>query len=120
MNAPNTPTYFDVRFIITGSFIVETYITINENTCCTLFWYYKKGKAIPVTGRGGPQGRETSRLPHFLDNRLTDGGEVASLTRRHPLPPGIFLILNSVRGRIDPRAIVRLEELCQFKNPITS
>jgi hypothetical protein len=24
---------------------------------------------------------ETSRLPHFLENRLTDGGEV-SLTRR--------------------------------------
>jgi hypothetical protein len=33
-----------------------------------------KGKAIPVTGRGGPRGCETSKLPHFLDNRLTDGG----------------------------------------------
>jgi hypothetical protein len=27
-----------------------------------------KGKTIPVTGRGGPQGCETSRLPHFLEN----------------------------------------------------
>jgi hypothetical protein len=26
----------------------------------------KKGKTIPVTGREGPQGCETSRLPHFL------------------------------------------------------
>jgi hypothetical protein len=26
----------------------------------------KKGKAIPKTGRGGPQGCETSRPPHFL------------------------------------------------------
>jgi hypothetical protein len=34
------------------------------------------------TGCGGPQGCETSRLPHFLHNRLTDGGEVVSLTRR--------------------------------------
>jgi hypothetical protein len=36
-----------------------------------------KGKviAIPVTGRGGPQGYETSRLSHFLDNQLTDGGK---------------------------------------------
>jgi hypothetical protein len=39
------------------------------------------GKAVPVTGRGGPQGCETSRLPHFLDSRLIDGGEVVSLTR---------------------------------------
>jgi hypothetical protein len=33
-----------------------------------------EGKAIPVTGRGGPHGCETSRFPHFLDNRLTDCG----------------------------------------------
>jgi hypothetical protein len=26
----------------------------------------KKGKAIPETGREGPQGCETSRLPHFV------------------------------------------------------
>jgi hypothetical protein len=45
----------------------------------------KDGKAAPATSREGPQGRETSRLPHFLDNRLTDGGNVVSLTRRPPL-----------------------------------
>jgi hypothetical protein len=28
-----------------------------------------------------------SRLPQFLDNRLTDGGEVVSLTRRPPFTP---------------------------------
>jgi hypothetical protein len=45
-----------------------------------------KGKAIHVTGRGGPYGCETSRLPHFLDNRLTDGGEI-SLMRWPPFAP---------------------------------
>jgi hypothetical protein len=40
----------------------------------------KKGKVIPVTGRGGLLGCETSGLPHFIHNRLTDGGEVVSLT----------------------------------------
>jgi hypothetical protein len=45
------------------------------------------GKAIPVTDRGGPYGCETSSLPHFLDNRLTDGGEVVSSTRRPPFTP---------------------------------
>jgi hypothetical protein len=41
-----------------------------------------EGKATPVTGPGA----ETSRLPHFLDNRLTDGGEVVSLKRRQAAP----------------------------------
>jgi hypothetical protein len=54
-----------------------------------------KGKAIPVTGRGGPYGCETSRLPHFLDNRLTDGGD--ALCAGRPLPPGRFLVLIFVR-----------------------
>jgi hypothetical protein len=32
-----------------------------------MFWMGKvKAKVIPVTGHGGPQGCETSRLPHFL------------------------------------------------------
>jgi hypothetical protein len=43
-----------------------------------------KGKAIPVTGCGGPLGSETSRFPHFLHNRFTNGSEVVNLTR---LPP---------------------------------
>jgi hypothetical protein len=47
----------------------------------------KKSKAIPVRGGEGPFGCETSRLPHFLDNRLTDSGEVASLMRRPPFNP---------------------------------
>jgi hypothetical protein len=46
-----------------------------------------KGKVIPVTGCGGPEGCEPSRLLHLLDNRLTDGGKVISLTRRPPFTP---------------------------------
>jgi hypothetical protein len=41
----------------------------------------KEGNAIPATVREIPQGSEPSRVPHSLDNRLTDGGKV-SLTRR--------------------------------------
>jgi hypothetical protein len=64
-----------------------------------LYYHYKgKGRAIPVTGHGGPQGYETSRLPHFLDNRLKDGGQLVSLTRRPPFNAGGFPVLISVTG----------------------
>jgi hypothetical protein len=43
----------------------------------------------------------------------------ASLAGR-PLLQGIFLVLISVRGSVDPRAIVRLQGLDQLKNPVTS
>jgi hypothetical protein len=43
----------------------------------------------------------------------------ASCTGR-PLPPGKFIVLFSVRGCIDPRAIVQLEGLGQIKNSVTS
>jgi hypothetical protein len=46
-----------------------------------------KGKAIPVHDCGGPLGCETSRLPHFLDNWLTNRGKVVGLTRRPPSNP---------------------------------
>jgi hypothetical protein len=35
-------------------------------------------------------------------------------------PPGRFLVLISVRGSVDPRAIVQLEGLGKLKNPMTS
>jgi hypothetical protein len=44
-------------------------------------------ETVPVIGCGCLQVCETSRLPHFLDNRLTDSGEDFSLTRRPPFIP---------------------------------
>jgi hypothetical protein len=60
------------------------------------------------------------RFPHFLDNELTHGGEVISLTRSPPLTPGRFLVLISLSGWVDPRAILWLKVLGQLKNATSS
>jgi hypothetical protein len=66
----------------------ETFLSASgRNPVLCQFKDIKKGKAIAVIGREGSYGSERSRLPHFLDNRLTDGGTVASLTRRPPFTP---------------------------------
>jgi hypothetical protein len=45
------------------------------------------GKAFLVTGRGSLQDCETSRIPHLLDNWVTDGSEVASFAHWQPFTP---------------------------------
>jgi hypothetical protein len=44
----------------------------------------------------------------------------SALGKVHPLPQGRFLVLISVRGWVDPRVIVWLEELGQLKSAMTS
>jgi hypothetical protein len=96
-------------------------LTYSEKICPTIALFVLFG--YPLTGCRGPQGCETSTLPHFLNNRLTDGGEGTALRSGRPLPPrppGRFEALISVRVEVDTRAIVLLEGLGQLKNPIIS
>jgi hypothetical protein len=74
----------------------QTYVNIKYITICELKFIQNKtlliklnlkGKAIPVTGCEGPYGCETSKFPHFLDNRLTDGDEVVSPKCQLPFTP---------------------------------
>jgi len=78
-----------------------------------------KGKAIPLQAWTGPEGSKSLRLPDFKKS-AHEGCKVVSPTHQPPSPQEIFLVLISVRGWVDPRAIVRLEGLYQWTNPMTA
>jgi hypothetical protein len=69
-----------------------------------------KGKGIPLQAWTGPESSRRLRIPHF---------KTIGLRTRRLYPQGTFLVLISVRGWVDPRAIVRPEGLCQWKIPKT-
>jgi hypothetical protein len=75
----------------------------------------KKGQITPVTGCGGPLNCDASRLPRFLDNRLTDGGEVVSLASRPRFTPQEDSWYSFLLEAGRPTAIVRQELLGQLK-----
>jgi hypothetical protein len=72
-------------------------------------------KAIPVTGREGPSvvTRRGSHIFYTIGSQMAV--RLAASRAGRPLHRGRFLVVTSVRGRLDPRAIVRLEELGQLK-----
>ena len=71
-------------------------------------------KKFPLQAWTGTEGFRRLRLPYFktFGHSAHKGGKVVSPTHRLPLPaeniPGTY-----VRSRVDPRAIMRPEGLCQ-------
>ena len=86
--------------------------------CNAAFRWSVKGKAVPLEAWSGPEGSRKLKFPDFMTT-AQEGGKLVSLTHRPHLPPKIFMVLISVRGWVDPRAIVRSERLCQWNIPMT-
>jgi hypothetical protein len=83
-----------------------------------------KGKAIPVTGRGGPQGFETSRLPHSLQTIASQMVvRLSALPAGRPLPSARFLVLTriSVKRLSQPQGHIAAGRIRSIeKNPVSS
>ena len=79
-----------------------------EEQCSVIRFLSSKGKAVPLQAQRGPEGSRKVRFPDFVTT-AQDGGRLLALRTGRLYPQEILLLLISIRGWVDSRAIVQSE-----------
>ena len=74
---------------------------------------YSKGKAVPLQAWSGPEDSRKLRFQDYMTTAHRMVVKLSALRTGRLYPQEISLVLISVGGCVDPRAIVRSEGLCQ-------